>query len=113
MTVLVGSPPVCESITRTRFIPWTIVKARFISQPFGPTFGGRLKNCRSLGCPGFPVEVGDVAIFMRFSLQKTAHAAFSSAANRKFGYARDDKGDGDVSMESGCWTEGVFNSFVS
>jgi hypothetical protein len=26
MTVLVGSPPVCESITRTRFIPWTIVK---------------------------------------------------------------------------------------
>src|SRR5271156_7063120 len=71
------------------------------------------RNCRSLGCPGFPVKVGDVAIFMRFSLQKTAHAALASAANRKSGYARDDKGDGDVSMESGCWTEGVFNSFVS
>jgi hypothetical protein len=23
--------------------------------------------------------------------------------------ARDDKGEGDASMESGCWTEGVFN----
>jgi hypothetical protein len=31
---------------------------------------------------------------MRFSLQKTAHAALSSAANRKSGYARDDKGWG-------------------
>jgi len=50
------------------------------------------RNCRSLGYPGFPVKVGDVANSMRFSLQKTAHAALSSAANRKSGYARDDKG---------------------
>ena len=28
---------------------------------------------------------------------------------RKSGYARDDKGEGDASMESGCWTEGVFH----
>ena len=67
------------------------------------------QNCRSLGWPGFPVEVGGVAISTRFSLQKTAHAALSSAANRKSGYARDDKGEGDASMESGCWTEGVFH----
>ena len=46
---------------------------------------------RSLGCPGFPVKAGGVANSMRFSLQKTAHAALSSAANRKSGYARDDK----------------------
>jgi len=38
---------------------------------------------------------------------------------RSLGFARDDKGDGDISMESGCWTEGAFsdpqenrNSFV-
>jgi hypothetical protein len=48
------------------------------------------ENCRSLGGPGFPVKVGGVANSMRFSLQKTAHAALSSAANRKSGYARDD-----------------------
>jgi hypothetical protein len=35
--------------------------------------------------PGFPVEVGDVTCSMRFSLKKTAHAAFSSAACRKSG----------------------------
>ncbi len=53
---------------------------------------------RSLGCPGFPVKAGGVANSMRFSLQKTAHAALSSTANRKSGYAptarrgrRDDK----------------------
>jgi hypothetical protein len=56
-------------------------------------------NCRSLGCPGFPVKVGGVAIFMRFSFQKTAHAALSSAAYRKSGYARDDKGEGGASMK--------------
>jgi hypothetical protein len=27
---------------------------------------------------------------------------------RSLGFARDDKGKGDASMESGCWTEGVF-----
>ena len=36
-------------------------------------------HCRSLGCPGFPVKVGGVANSMRFSLQKTAHAALSLA----------------------------------
>jgi hypothetical protein len=36
--------------------------------------------------PGFPVEVSDAASFMRFSLQKTAHAGLSSAASRKSGY---------------------------
>ena len=51
----------------------------------------------------------NIAIFMRFSFQKTAHAALSSAANRKSGYARDDKGEGDASMESGCWKEGIFH----
>jgi hypothetical protein len=43
-----------------------------------------------LRSPGFPVEVGGAAIFMRFSLQKTAHAALSSAASRKSGYAPND-----------------------
>ena len=38
-----------------------------------------------LGCPGFPVEGADVAIFMRFSQQKTADAALFGAANRKSG----------------------------
>ena len=28
---------------------------------------------------------------------------------RSLGCARDDKGEGDASMESGCWTEGVFH----
>jgi hypothetical protein len=50
--------------------------------------------------PRIPVKVGGVANFMRFSLQKTAHAALSSAANRKSGYARDDKGEGGASMKS-------------
>jgi hypothetical protein len=59
-------------------------------------------NRSSLGCPGFPVEVGGVAIFMRFSLQKTAHAALSSAASRKSGYARDDKGEAGAPMEGSC-----------
>jgi hypothetical protein len=49
--------------------------------------GSERSNCRSLGCPGFPVEVGGAAIFMRFSLQKTSHAGLSSAASRKSGYA--------------------------
>jgi hypothetical protein len=53
--------------------------------------GSERLNCRSLGYPGFPVEVGGVAIFMRFSLQKTAHAALSSAASRKSGYAPDEQ----------------------
>jgi hypothetical protein len=58
-------------------------------------------HCRSLGCPGFPVKVGGVANCMRFSLQKTAHAALSSAANRKSGCARDDKrGGGSVHLSS-------------
>jgi hypothetical protein len=48
-------------------------------------------NCRFLSFPGFPVEFGGVAIFMRFSLQKTAHAALPSAACRKSGFARNDK----------------------
>jgi hypothetical protein len=43
---------------------------------------------------------------MRFSLQKTAHAALSSATNRKSGFARDDKGEGGASNKSGCSTEG-------
>jgi len=61
------------------------------------------ENCRSLGCPGFPVKVGGVANSMRFSLQKTAHAALSSPANRKSGYARDDKGEGSAHLSS-CYT---------
>ena len=51
-------------------------------------FDADWENCRSLGFPGFPVEVGGAASSMRFSLQKTAHAALSSAASRKSGYAR-------------------------
>src|ERR1700683_3068363 len=35
--------------------------------------------------PGFPIEVGGAAHPMRFSSQKTAQAALSSAANRKSG----------------------------
>ena len=46
------------------------------------------------------MKVGGVANSMRFSLQKTAHAALSSPANRKSGYARDDKGDGDARLSS-------------
>jgi hypothetical protein len=38
---------------------------------------------QGVGCPGSPVEVGGVAIFM--------HAPASSTGNRKCGYARDDK----------------------
>ena len=32
-----------------------------------------------------------------------------SAERRSLGCARDDKGEGDASMESGCWTERVFH----
>jgi hypothetical protein len=31
------------------------------------------------------------------------------ALSRKSGYARDDKGEGNLSMESGFWTEGIFH----
>jgi hypothetical protein len=40
---------------------------------------------------------------MRFSLQKTAHAALSGAANRKSGYARDDKGGVALPWETRWW----------
>ncbi len=65
-------------------------------------------NCRSLGCPGFPVKIGGVANSMRFSLQKTAHAALASAASRKSGYARDDKGEGGASI----WCDGSNDSLT-
>jgi hypothetical protein len=39
---------------------------------------------------------------MRSSLQKTAHAALSSAASRKSGYARDDKGESGAPI----WCDG-------
>jgi hypothetical protein len=64
--------------------------------------GSESLHCRSLGCPGFPVGVGDAAIFMRFSLQKTADAGLPSAACRKSGCARDDKGEGSASI----WRDG-------
>jgi hypothetical protein len=48
--------------------------------PAAKTFPGKVRR-RSLGCPGFPVEV-------------------SYAASRKSGYARDDKGKGDASIRA-------------
>jgi hypothetical protein len=48
--------------------------------------------------------------FLRLSLMKAAHVALSGAAKQEIRvrFGRDDKGEGEASMESGCWTEGVF-----
>jgi hypothetical protein len=55
--------------------------------------------------------------FMRLSLMKAAHVALSGAANQeirvRFGPTarrggRDDKGEDEASIESGCWTEAFF-----
>jgi hypothetical protein len=65
---------------------------------------------------------------MRLSSLKGAHSGLSSAAwqeiryalskniprngprnCRSLGYARDDKGEGNASMKSGCWTDVVFH----
>jgi hypothetical protein len=50
---------------------------------------------------------------MRLSLMKAAHVALSGAAKQEIRvrFGRDDKGEGEASMESGCWTEGVFHHF--
>jgi hypothetical protein len=49
--------------------------------------------------------------FMRLSLMKAAHVALSGAAKQEIRvrFGRDDKGEGEASMENGCWTEGVFH----
>jgi hypothetical protein len=51
-----------------------------------------------------------LANFMRLSLRKAAYVALSGAAKQEIRvrFGRDDKGEGEASMESGCWTEGVF-----
>jgi len=52
--------------------------------------------------PDFLSSLATPQIFMRFSLQKTAHAALSSAASRKSGYVRDDKGEDGAFIGSRC-----------
>ena len=49
--------------------------------------------------------------FMRLSLMKAAHVALSGAAKQEIRvrFGRDDKGEGEASMESGCWTEAFFH----
>jgi hypothetical protein len=51
-----------------------------------------------------------LASFMRLSLRKAAHAFLSKAALQEIRVrsGRDDKGEGDASMESGCCTEAIF-----
>ena len=48
--------------------------------------------------------------FMRLSLMKAAHVALSGAAKQEIRvrFGRDDKGEGDGSIKSGCWTEAFF-----
>jgi hypothetical protein len=38
------------------------------------------RNCRSLGFPGFPVELGVISELLRLSSMKAAHVAISGAA---------------------------------
>jgi hypothetical protein len=66
---------------------------------------GRL-NRRSLryATPDFLLSLVALANFMRLSLRKAAHADLSTAAQQEIRVrsGRDDKGEGDASMESGC-----------
>jgi hypothetical protein len=87
-------------------------------------------NRRSLhsATPDFLLGLVALANFMRLSLLKAAYVAIVNAARqeiryalskniskkgprncRSLGCARDDKGEGDASIESGYWTEGVFH----
>jgi hypothetical protein len=52
-----------------------------------------------------------LANFMRLFLRKGAYAALSGTAWQEIRvlFGRDDKGEGDASSESGCWTEGVLH----
>jgi hypothetical protein len=91
----------------------------------------RRANRRSLhfATPDFLSNLVASAIFMRLSLRRGTFAVLFSEAwqeirvrsgrddkfisperlnCRSLGYARDDKGEGDASMKSGCWTEGAF-----
>jgi hypothetical protein len=63
-------------------------------------------NCRSLryAAPDFLLSLVALANFMRLSLRKAAHADLSTAAQQEIRVrsGRDDKGEGDASMGSGC-----------
>jgi hypothetical protein len=48
---------------------------------------------------------------LRYALSK--NISKSGPRNcRSLGFARDDKGEGDASMKSGCWTKGVRTEHV-
>jgi hypothetical protein len=56
-------------------------------------------NCRSLGFPGFPVDlVGVDGLHAVFSYRKPQTRLCPVQRGRKFGFARDDKGWGCASM---------------
>jgi hypothetical protein len=68
------------------------------------------RNCRSLGFPGFPVELGGVGeLHAPFLTERRTRGPGPEMRGRKSGFARDDTGEGDASMKSGCWIEGVFH----
>jgi hypothetical protein len=71
------------------------------------------QNCRSLryATPNFLLRLVALMSFMRLSLMKAAHVALSGAAKQEIRVrsGRDDKGERNAFVESGCWTEGVFH----
>ena len=70
------------------------------------------RNRRSLryATPDFLLRLVALMSFMRLSLTKAAHVALSGAAKQEIRvrFGRDDKGEGDGSIKSGCWTEAFF-----
>jgi hypothetical protein len=69
---------------------------------------GRLRAGSRLRSPGFPVEVGGfLELHAPFLSERRTRCRVRCCVTGNPG--RDDKGKGDGSMESGCWTEGVFH----
>ena len=61
-------------------------------------------HCRSLGFPGFPVDlVGVDGLHAVFSFGKPHTRLCPEQRGRKSGFARDDKGEGSASIDEGDW----------
>jgi hypothetical protein len=59
------------------------------------------ENCRSLGLPNFLLRLVALASFIRFSpTENRTRGRVSEQRGRKFGFARDDKGEGNAHLSS-------------
>ncbi len=70
-------------------------------------------NCRSLGCPGFPVKLGGVGeLHAPFLTERRTRDSVRRGVAGNPGTLGMTKGRANASLESGCWGEGVSSPWV-